>query len=103
MNSPDQLRDSGKIALTEMLLIDAKMALSLLQFAAITLDAETKTRRLKAANKVCERIVNLMPRASLTMEQRTLLAQMLLALRYQRRATGDQTERTGIIPAPNRP
>ena len=88
MSSSDQLRDSGKIALTEILLVDAKIALSLLQFAAIALDAETKTRRLKAANKVCERIVNLTPRASLTMEQRTLLAQMLLALRSQRRTTG---------------
>jgi hypothetical protein len=88
MNSSDQLRDAGKIALTEILLVDAKIALSLLQFAAIALDAETKTRRLKAANKVCERIVNLTPRASLTMEQRTLLAQMLLALRSQRRTTG---------------
>ena len=88
MNSSDQLRDSGKIASTEILLVNVKIALSLLQFAAIALDAETKTRRLKAANKVCERIVNLTPRASLTMEQRTLLAQMLLALRSQRRTTG---------------
>ena len=88
MNSSDQLRDSGKLALTEILLVDAKIALSLSQFAAIALDAETKTRRLKAANKVCERIVNLMPRASLTMEQRTLLARTLLALRSQRRTTG---------------
>jgi hypothetical protein len=93
MNSSDQLRDAGKIALTEILLVDAKIALSLLQFAAIALDAETKTRRLKAANKVCERIVNLTPRASLTMEQRTLLAQMLLALRSQRRTTGVQANK----------
>jgi hypothetical protein len=103
MNSPDQLRDSGKMALTKILLIDAKIALSLLQFAAIALDAETKTRGLKATNKVCERVVNLMPRASLTMEQRTLLAQMLLALRSQWRTTGDQTEMTRDHSAPNRP
>jgi hypothetical protein len=80
MKSPNQLPDSGKLTMAELLLRDAEMALVFIQLAGSTSDSVLKKRRLKGAARAYGRIIAFMPRVSLTPEQMALLQQRLSAL-----------------------
>jgi hypothetical protein len=73
-------RDSANAAIAELLLLDADMALSFIEYAEAASEKQTRTRRLNAAKKAYERVVKLIPRASLTTEQTILLGQRLAML-----------------------
>ena len=80
-DSLNQLTDSGKLAMGDVLLLDAEMALLFVRRAANTSNSALQERRLKAAAKAYDRIIAFVPRVSLTEVQMTVLAQKLSALR----------------------
>ena len=61
-------RDSANAAIAELLLLDADMALSFIEYAEADSEKQTRMRRLNAAKKAYERVVKPIPRASLTTE-----------------------------------
>ena len=81
MNSSDPITDSGKLAMGEILLRDAEMAVLFIRIAENGPDCALNDRRLKAAAKAYDRIIAFMPRVWLTVRQMALLEQRLSVLR----------------------
>lgn len=81
MNSSDPVADSGKVAMAEFLLLDADMALLFVQRARNAANPTLAVRRLKAAAKAYDRIIDFIPRVSMTADQMARLENKLSALR----------------------
>lgn len=80
MNSLDPATDSGKVAMGNLLFIDAEMALCLARMARDTTDPTIRKRRFKAAEKAYYRIIAFIPRVSLTAHQMASLEKQLCDL-----------------------
>jgi len=81
MTSPDRIRDSAAAAMSEFLLIDADMALSFLELAEKTDDPNMRDRRQNVATKAYRKIIALMPKVTMTGEQKAVLESKLSAVR----------------------
>jgi len=80
MTSPDRLRESAAAAMHQFLLIDADMALSFLRLADDTTDPHIKDRRKNVATKAYRKINALMPKVTMTGEQKAVLEEKLFTI-----------------------